>query len=215
MFLLRRFVMCSVGMVMMTTASGCFFGGNQETTESVIVATREQEQGAIEVEEALFRADMAIEEERFDTAVIEYNRAIRADSSNVDAYFELALLHQQLSAQYRDEGDIEAALRENTRALRVLSNLVNYQSRPEPEPMAADSTAPGMMPGAAPSGMPMEGSAMPVDSPTTDDVSASSMEDTPASSSDMPMDEESGDAPMTDDEGSSQDASSEENPPSG
>lgn len=158
MYLRHRCVMLAFGALILMTIPGCFlFGGKKETTESAIAATAELREGQIATEEALFRADMAIEEERYDTAVIEYNRAIRADSSNIDAYFELASLHQQLSTQYRSEGNIEAALQENTRALTVLSSLVKYQvssggkqsadlTPPESSMMPEDTGMESMMP---------------------------------------------------------------------
>lgn len=72
---------------------------------------------------------MAIEEERFDAAILEFNRAIRADSSDIGIYFELANLHRELSTQYREDGNLEAAIRENARGLAVLENLMSYQKR--------------------------------------------------------------------------------------
>ena len=143
MYLRHRWVVLALGALILMTIPGCFLlGGKKETTESAIAATAELREGQIATEEALFRADMAIEEERYDTAVIEYNRAIRADSSNIDAYLELASLHQQLSSQYREEGNIEAALQENTRALTVLSNLVKYQAEASKQGTGASSMMP-------------------------------------------------------------------------
>ncbi|MBT4494433.1 MAG: hypothetical protein HOC70_14420 [Gammaproteobacteria bacterium] len=140
MIYLHRCMLLGIGALVMMSSTGCFlFGGgsSEDTMESAIAASTELREGQMAVEEALFRADMAIEEERLDTAVIEFNRAIRADSSQVGIYFELAQLHKQLSEQYREDGNIEAALQENARGLRVLENLMAYRSR-NPEPADAE-----------------------------------------------------------------------------
>ena len=52
---------------------------------------------------------------------------------NIDIYIELASLHQQLALQKKNEGDLEGALKENMRALRVLSSLVGNQLKPAVE----------------------------------------------------------------------------------
>ena len=128
----NRYILFIMGTLVTMTASGCFlFGGSKEdeSLEDAIAAAAELREGQLAVEEALFRADMAIEEERLDTAVIEFNRAIRVDSSQVGIYFELAQLHQQIAARYREDGELEAAIQENSRGLRVLENLMSYQKR--------------------------------------------------------------------------------------
>lgn len=126
----RVFVFCAL---MLTTLPGCFLfggGGDNGSIENVgtgdVAATGSPQLS----DEAMFLAEMAAEEQDYDTAVAEYNRAIRADSTNVDAYIGLTRLHQQLATQYRDAGNIERALQEQTRALRVLSAYINRQLAP-------------------------------------------------------------------------------------
>ena len=171
MSFLHRWMLLGTGAMVILTSSGCFLfgGGGSEDTMAV--------------EEALFRADMAIEEERLDTAVIEFNRAIRADSSQVGVYFELAQLDRQLSEQYREDRDIEAALQENARGLRVLENLMAYRSRnPEDSEGIVDEAG---------------GGDMPMDAPAVDNVPAET-DSTPAPSMDDSSSPDEAVAPTTD-----------------
>ena len=129
----KRYILIVTGVLVMVTSSGCFlwpFGGGEDSeTEIAIDAAARLREKQMEAEEALFQADMAIEEERFDAAVLEFNRAIRADSSNVGIYFELAKLHQELATLYREDGDLETAIQHNARGLKVLEDLMGYQKR--------------------------------------------------------------------------------------
>ena len=129
----NRYILIVIGGLVMMTASGCFLwpfgGGEASEAETVIDAAARLRENQMAAEEALFQADMAIEEERFDAAVREFNRAIRADSSNVGIYFELAKLHQELATLYREDGDLETAIQHNARGLKVLEDLMGYQKR--------------------------------------------------------------------------------------
>lgn len=185
MIYLHRCMLLGIGALVVLSSSGCFlFGGgsSEDTMESAIAASTQLREGQMAVEEALFRADMAIEEERLDTAVIEFNRAIRADSSQVGIYFELAQLHKKLSEQYREDGNIEAALQENARGLRVLENLMAYRSR-NPETADAD------MANSSADEMPMDDMSSDTTSPDsasepTPDDSAMDAADPPAAAAD-------------------------------
>ena len=136
----KRYILIVTGVLVMVTSSGCFlwpFGGGEDSeTEIAIDAAARLREKQMAAEEALFQADMAIEEQRFDAAVFEFNRAIRADSSNVGIYLELAKLHQELATQYREDGDLETAIQHNARGLKVLEDLMGYQKR-NPDTAAA------------------------------------------------------------------------------
>jgi len=128
----KRYILFVSGALAMMTASGCFLfggGGEDESQEAALDAAEQLRENRMVAEDALLEADMAIEEERFDAAILEFNRAIRADSSDIGIYFELANLHRELSTQYREDGNLEAAIRENARGLAVLENLMSYQKR--------------------------------------------------------------------------------------
>lgn len=120
-------------------STGCFLpfigGGDDEssTLEGDLVNSEAMMATQNAVASALEEVDLALEDGRYEAAVINYHRAIQADSTNIDIYLELASLHQQLALQKRDDGDIEGALQENNRALKVLSTMVGKQLKPAAE----------------------------------------------------------------------------------
>ena len=152
----QRMLTLLVGMLVLITIPGCFLfgGGGDNTTESAITASEDVQNNAQVSDEAMFLADMALEEGDFDTAIAEYNRAIRADSTNVDAYLALTRLYQDLAFQYREIGDVEEALAEQTRALRVLNAYINQQLVPAASTTGVAVNPPGGAADAAMTGEP-------------------------------------------------------------
>lgn len=113
--------------IMMYGSTGCFlFGGGKKegagsTLEGELLGAG---QGNETAASALDQAKQALEDGNYDDVVINYNRAIQADSSNLNLYIDLASVHQQLSQIRREGGSIDAALQENQRGLKVLETLV-------------------------------------------------------------------------------------------
>jgi len=141
MFLFYRYRLVLISGLLVFFSSGCFLpipflgGGDDEasTLEGALIISEGSQATQNAVSDALEEVDMALEDGRYEAAVINYNRAIQADSTNIDIYIELASLLQQLALQKKDEGDFEGALQENLRALKVLSNLVGTRLRPAVE----------------------------------------------------------------------------------
>jgi tetratricopeptide (TPR) repeat protein len=141
MYLFYRYRLVLISGLLVFFFSGCFLpipflgGGDDEasTPEGDLIISEAARTTQNAVSEALEEVDMALEDGRYEAAVINYNRAIQADSTNIDIYIELASLLQQLALQKKDEGDLEGALQENLRALKVLSNLVGTRLRPAVE----------------------------------------------------------------------------------
>lgn len=143
---IRHGSMALLAVIMMYAGSGCFlFGGGKKEAD---VSTLEGEllgagKGGETAASALDQANQALEEGNYDDVVINYNRAIQADSSNLDLYIDLASVHQQLSQIRRESGSIDAALQENQRGLKVLETLVKNRMKAAGEQgqgRAADST---------------------------------------------------------------------------
>jgi len=138
MYLFYQYRLILVCGLLVFFSSGCFLpffgGGNDSSTlEGDLVNSESMIATHNAVTEALEEVDMALEDGRYEAAVINYNRAIQADSTNIDIYIELASLHQQLALEKKDEGDIKGALQENLRALKVLSIMVSTRLKPAVE----------------------------------------------------------------------------------
>lgn len=163
-----RLVIIVVCVTVLATVSGCFlpfFGGDKQTETNASKTTKAPDSPAAQqptqreqsgsrnptaAAEAVRRAEQAMADQKYETAVIEYNRALRADSTNVEAYLALTRLHRQLSEQYREAGKLDEALRAHMQAVSVLSTyFTNYL---EPEAAARASTPSQNAPPAAPSG---------------------------------------------------------------
>ena len=138
--------MALLAVIMMYTSSGCFlFGGGKKeaagsTLEGELLGAGK---GGETAASALDQANQALEEGNYEDVVINYNRAIQADSSNLNLYIDLASVHQQLSQIRREGGSIDAALQENQRGLKVLETLVKTRMSAAGEQgqgMSADST---------------------------------------------------------------------------
>lgn len=150
MIRMHRFVLTAASAAVLVVVSGCFlpfFGGKKEPKipEPAAQAKGEAERAVVRnpgaAADALRRAEQAVENQSYETAVIEYTRALRADSTNASTYFALARLHQQLSEQYREAGKLDEALREHTRAVSVLAAYVTSQLEPGAAARAAVPSA--------------------------------------------------------------------------
>ena len=128
----RRIGLGLICLCLTCSSYGCFLfgGGKKESLEKEL--SRElagKEASAL----ALQDAGKALEEGNYDNVVADYNRAIQADSTNVDLYMDLASVYQQLSEIRRDNKNIDEALQENLRGIKVLETLVNKRLVPAVE----------------------------------------------------------------------------------
>jgi len=146
---IRRGSLAALTIIVMYSASGCFLfgGGKKESGPSLEGELLGAGKGQQMATSALDQAQQALEEGNFDNVVINYNRAIQADSSNLDLYIDLASVHEQLTQFRREEGNVDAALLENQRGIKVLEALVKNRlksgaSTGAPAPAAPTPAAP-------------------------------------------------------------------------
>lgn len=129
----RRFSMGFMCVCLAFSSYGCFlFGGGKKASPEASLES--QIKGELAGKEAsavaLQQANQSLEEGNYDNVVVNYNRAIQADSTNVNLYIDLASVYQQLSEIRREGKNVDAALQENFRGLKVLETLVNQRLVP-------------------------------------------------------------------------------------